>query len=255
MGHRKGFTIAVSGKGGVGKTMASSLLISHLLKKGSVLAVDADPDANLAEALGIKVTNSVGQMREQLLAERSKRGADNRPFQESLEVGFSEVILETPNFDMVVMGQPEEEGCYCAVNHVLRYLLDTRSRQYDFVVIDCEAGLEHLSRRTTRGADILLVVSDTSMKGLLTAHRVAVLAAQLGIEKDRTWLLLNRLRPDTRPDMAEVAAQTGLPVVGLIPNDPLITNFDELGKPLVDLPQEVLAVQAIGKVVEMIMDK
>lgn len=255
MGQRKGFTIAVSGKGGVGKTMASSLLVSQLSKIGSVLAVDADPDANLAEALGIKVNNSVGQMREHLLQERSKRNASNRPFQETLEVGFSEIIVETPNFDVVVMGQPEEEGCYCAVNHVLRHLLDTRSRQYDFVVIDCEAGLEHLSRRTTRGADILLVVSDTSMKGLLTARRVAALAEQLGIETGRTWLLLNRLRPNTRPDMEEVASQTGLPLVGMIPNDTLITDFDELGRPLVELPQEVLAVQEIKMVIKKILGR
>lgn len=255
MPRRKGFTIAISGKGGTGKTMVAALLTACLARHGSVLSVDADADANLPEALGVKAGKSVGQLREQIIAAGAKRDwPDNLTFQKAFEVGFAELVTETPAFDLLVMGQPEEEGCYCAVNHILRYLIDTRSRQYDFVVIDCEAGLEHLSRRTTRGADVLLVVTDTSQKGFLTARRVKALAAQMESGLGEVCLLVNKAPAEPREHLERTARETGLPLVGLIPFDHYVADFDERGIPLTELPAESHSVQAVSVLVRKLVD-
>ena len=251
--RRKGFTIAVSGKGGTGKTMTSALLTTLLAQFGSVLAVDADPDANLDEALGLQVKKTVGEMREELIAAGAKRDwPSNKTFREAFEQGFPEIITETPAFDLLVMGQPEEDGCYCSINNILRYLIDAKSKQYDFVVIDCEAGLEHLSRRTTRGADILLAVSDTSQKGFLTARRVKALADKMGPEIGEVWLIVNKVRTGGRDHLEKSARETGLPVVGWIDFDPLVAEYDEKGIPLAKLPAESCSVQVISDLVQKI---
>jgi hypothetical protein len=149
----KGITIALSGKGGVGKTFISSMLVKRLSEHGSVLAIDADPDSNLPQALGVNVTKTVGQSREDIINAPMRSPVTNAK-QEYLEQSIHQSIEEFPRFSIIVMGRSEGEGCYCAVNHVIRGVIDTRARGYDFTVIDCPAGLEHLSRRPTRDQEL-----------------------------------------------------------------------------------------------------
>ena len=166
--------IAVSGKGGTGKTLVSSLLIKILSETGKdVLAIDADPDSNLPEALGVEVVKTVGDIREELKQETAegKIPAGMNKW-DILDYKIMESVVESPEFDLVVMGRPEGSGCYCAVNNMLRKIIETLSSNYDFIIIDTEAGLEHLSRRTTQNVNVMLIVTDISKRGFLTAQRI-----------------------------------------------------------------------------------
>ena len=184
----KGITIALSGKGGVGKTFISSMLVKRLAEHGSVLAIDADPDSNLPQALGVTVKASVGQSREDIINAPMRSPVTNDK-QGHLEQAIHESIEEFPRFNIIVMGRSEGEGCYCAVNHVIRGVIDTRARGYDFTVIDCHAGLEHLSRRTTRDVDIMLVVVEPTKNSVQTARRVMEIARQLKDYRGREFRL------------------------------------------------------------------
>ena len=193
--------IAVSGKGGTGKTLLSSLLIKALSETGKdILAIDADPDSNLPEALGVEVLKTVGDVREELKMDTAK-GTYPRIMNkwDILDYKIMESVVETPEFDLLVMGRPEGSGCYCAVNNMLRKIIETLSANYDYIVIDTEAGLEHLSRRTTQNVDIMLVVTDKSKRGILTAQRIGELSNELDINfKKMFHLVVNRVTPDNR---------------------------------------------------------
>lgn len=238
----KGFTIAVSGKGGVGKTNICALLIRCLSRIGSVLAVDADPDSNLPHALGVTVRRDVGGVREKVLSlpPRSLEGK-TRAKQEILEQELADIADETDDFDIVVMGQPEGEGCYCAVNHILRQIIDTRSCSYDYTVIDCEAGLEHMSRRTTRDVDILVVFSDPTVNGLQTAKRVGDLATGLRIDFGTVMVVANKVTPEAEPLLLDRAKEIGVEIAATIPYDDQISLFDISGRPIWELPEESAA--------------
>ena len=175
-------TIAVAGKGGTGKTTVAALLIRYLVdnKKGSVLAIDADPSTNLNLALGVPLEETVGDIREETLQEvqgGSSLSGMSKP--DYLELRVNQAIVEEKGFDLLAMGRPEGPGCYCAANNMLRVCVDHLSKSYDYVVIDNEAGLEHLSRRTTRDVDLLLTVSDPTMRGIIAAGRAAKLIGEL----------------------------------------------------------------------------
>ena len=196
----KGFTIAISGKGGVGKTNISALIIRHLSKEGTVLAIDADPDSNLPQALGVKFGKSVGDVREAIAETPSySRTGGAVDKLKSFETALYQIIEEVHGFDLVVMGRSEGEGCYCAVNHVLRQVIDARASSYDFVVMDCEAGLEHLSRRTTRDVDLMIAVTDATRNGLITAKRVQEIAKELRVDFGDIVTVANRITEETKP--------------------------------------------------------
>lgn len=247
--------IAVTGKGGVGKTLLSSLIIRNLTKTGkNILAIDADPDSNLPEALGVEVTKTVGDAREELKKEvKSGNTSPQMDVWNTLDYKIMESIIETPEFDLLVMGRPEGSGCYCAVNNMLRKIIETVSSNYDIVVIDTEAGLEHLSRRTTQNVDTLLVVTDSSKRGILTANRIKELAKELDISFKNLYLVLNRIKPENEENVRETVKDFGLDIIGIIYDDELTASYDMEGKPLFELPDDSETVISVSKIVEKIL--
>jgi len=244
-------SIAVTGKGGVGKTIVATLLIKVLHEETGevILAVDADPNSNLHEALGIEAGKSIGEIREEML----KLGDQIPPEQgraDYLEGLIESVIVEGEGFDLISMGRPEGPGCYCYVNHLLRKVLDKLTGRYRFVVIDAEAGLEHFSRRTTRDVDILLVVSDPTARGFMTAKRVKELVAELNTKFGRMYLVVNRMPEGLAEKVAEEVSKVGIECIALIPEDDLVAKFDLEGRPFIQLPKESKAYKAIASLIK-----
>lgn len=248
----RGLAVAVSGKGGVGKTFISSMLVKRLSEHGSVLAIDADPDSNLPQALGVEAAKTVGESREAIInaPARSKVAAAK---QEHLELSIHEAIEEFPGFDLLVMGRSEGEGCYCAVNHVIRQVIDTRARGYDFTIIDCHAGLEHLSRRTTRDVDIMLVVTDPTKNALQTAARIVQLSKELLIDFGAILVIANRVTEENRPQLAELAAENHLEIAATVPLDPVVAMYDMQGNPVSEIPRDSPASVAIDDICGIIL--
>ncbi|MFH1788675.1 MAG: AAA family ATPase [Candidatus Altiarchaeota archaeon] len=238
-----GKVIAVSGKGGVGKTLVAALLVKELVerKQGSVLAIDADPDANLAGALGVKVEKTIGDIREEI----SGGLPANVEKKTYLESKAFEITVESGGFDLISMGRPEGSGCYCALNHMLREVIDTTTKAYDYTVIDAEAGLEHLSRRTTQNVDTMLVVTDASQRGLETAKRIKELAGELDIKFSEFALVLNRVKDENRKQLKEKAGMLDVKVIAEIPEDENVSEYDLAGKPLSGLPMDSPARAAV----------
>ena len=206
------YLLAVAGKGGVGKSTISSLLVHMLSKKGKVLAVDADPNSNLGQKLGIEVPGTVGDVREGLL---SKGGEPPRDMskQEYLKLKLRQILAEGERADLLTMGRPEGPGCYCYVNNLLRVFVDQLMDGYQYVIIDNEAGMEHLSRRTARGMDLLLLVSDPTQVGIATAERLSALADELDLKVKRKLLLVNGVRPGQETAVTALAQATGIPFI------------------------------------------
>jgi len=228
--------IAVSGKGGVGKTMLAALLVRAISRESSdLLAIDADPDSNLPEALGVKVEKTIGDVREEILRARDR--SPGSTLQDVLEYHVMDAMEETDGFDLLVMGRPEGAGCYCAVNHVLRQIIDKWARSYGTVVIDTEAGLEHLSRRTTQDVDVMIVVTDTSKRGIETAKRIRELAKELDIAFKKLYVVVNRASGEMGRGIERELMNAGLEVLGIIPEDRNVLEFDYAGRPLTELPE------------------
>ena len=235
----KGFTIVVAGKGGTGKTLVSSLLVRDQRKHGVVLAIDADPDSNLPETLGVEAINTVGHVREAVLSYKTRRTENSPATAEQLfEQKVMESIAEQDDFDLLVMGRGEGEGCYCAINHILRAIIDTQIRNYPTVIIDSEAGLEHISRRTARDVDVMLVVTDASARGMHTAQRVVELGQELKVDFGRVLVIANKVTDETRPIVAQKAEESNLDLIGFLPFDPKVTENDALGLPIWELTDD-----------------
>ncbi len=252
-------TIAVAGKGGTGKTTITTLLIKYLVEKrsGTVLAIDADPSTNLNLALGVPVYETVGDIREETLQavqSGSSLGGMSKP--DYLDLRIQQSLVEERDFDLLAMGRPEGPGCYCAANNMLRLSIDRLSKSYDYVVIDNEAGLEHLSRRTTRDVDLLLTISDPTMRGIIAAGRAANLIGELDTRVGDIGLIVNRVRGDgsgelkLTPELEQAIAENGLKLIGLIPEDPTVGNYDAKGRPLIELPPESPARQAVEEIIK-----
>ncbi|MFH0935971.1 MAG: AAA family ATPase [Candidatus Omnitrophota bacterium] len=188
-----GYIIAMAGKGGTGKTTLAALIARIIKEKklGSVLAVDADPNNNLAEALGIESKETAGQIIDEVAAHPEKIPS-GMPKDRFIEYQLQTAISEGDGIDLLTMGRPEGPGCYCYVNNVLRNIVGKLIKEYDYIIIDNEAGLEHLSRRTTRRADALVVVSDATPVGLKAAARITDLVSELDIEARKKFLIINR---------------------------------------------------------------
>jgi CO dehydrogenase maturation factor len=232
-------TIAVAGKGGTGKTTLTALIIDHLVKnkKGSVLAIDADPSSNLNLALGVSLHDTVGDVREETAtAVGGGRALGGLSKWDYLDLRINEALVEESGFDLLAMGRPEGPGCYCAANNILRTSVDRLSAAYDYVVIDNEAGLEHLSRRTTRDVDLLLIVSDPTLRGIVAAGRVAEVIDELKTSVGAAYLIVNRVTGDQLPEPLQKAiAEHKLQLAGLIPLDPAVGALDAQGEPIVRL--------------------
>ncbi len=248
--------IAVSGKGGVGKTTVSSLVVRYLLDEGlkPVLAVDADSNSNLDLALGVNLEATIGSVREDM-SEKTHKGAlpAGMAKQDILEMQIEQALVETPDFDLISMGRPEGPGCYCAINNMLRIFLDRLNKGYEFVVVDNEAGMEHLSRRTTRGVDIMFIVSDPSQRGVTTALRIRDLAREMEIGVAKFYLVLSRMRGPLEGPLAGMVEGLDIEVGGVIPDDPAVASFDAEGRPLVELGEDSTARAAVRAMMQNVL--
>ncbi|VAX28066.1 CO dehydrogenase accessory protein CooC (nickel insertion) [hydrothermal vent metagenome] len=248
------FLIALAGKGGTGKTSIAGLTVRYLVEKrrGPVLAVDADSNACLNEALGVKVHASVGQLRESSL--ETIRSGSERPggmsMDELFEYQINQALIEAKGFDLLVMGRPEGPGCYCAANNIIRKYTDILAERYPYVVIDNEAGMEHLSRRTTHKVDILLIVSDPTVKGIQTAGRIRDLVDELKLDIERSVLIINRVTGEEGDTLRELADGLGLHCAGLVPQDGKIFEYDLQGRPLIELPDDSPALCSVFTILD-----
>ena len=257
-------TIALAGKGGVGKTTIAALLIKYLVhhQDGAVLAIDADPSSNLNMALGLDLEWTVGDIREDLLAKVKDSLTAGGAAMGTIDGGMTKQayldyeirtsISEGEYFDLIAMGRSEGQGCYCAVNHNLRQVIDSISKNYRYVVIDNEAGMEHLSRRTTRDVQHLIVVTDPSMRGLVAAERIASFRSSLDINIDQVHLVINRVIGELPEMVLEKVEAMGLPLLGTVPADETITQLDITGEPLIRTKDDSPAFAAISKMLASI---
>jgi CO dehydrogenase maturation factor len=246
-----GKVIAITGKGGTGKTAVTAMLIRHLNnseKKFRILAIDADPDANLADALGAKVEKTVGDMREFMQDSRFTSSPDTDK-QALFEAKIFEILLEEDGYDLLVMGKPEGSGCYCYVNNLLRAIMDKTAKDYDLIVIDSPAGLEHFSRKIFPDLDDLIVVTDESRRGLTTGERIRDIAREMGLKYKNLYVIVNKITTVRREKVIENAASLGLEVIGIIPFDESLAKFNLVGDPLMGLPDDSPAVQEMVNVV------
>ncbi|MCL5292594.1 MAG: AAA family ATPase [Actinobacteria bacterium] len=245
------FSIAVAGKGGVGKTSVSALMIRELLRRGKkpVLAVDADANVNLNEALGVEVDGSVGSIREAMLDEIKTLppGMSKEAF---VQLKIEESLVESEGFDLLVMGRPEGPGCYCYANNILRRYVDALSKSYPFIVIDNEAGMEHLSRRTTQNIDLVLIVSDATPVGLKTAERIWRLARDLKLDIKESALVLNRVNGIPREKIDEMVEGLGIELGAVLPLDQNLIEYSYSGKSLLNLTSDSLATKAVADLVD-----
>ena len=248
------FVIALAGKGGTGKTTIAGLTVRYVIarKKMPVLAVDADSNSCLNEALGVDVHATIGKLREESL-QTIRSGAD-RPGGMSMEQIFDyqvqQSLIESKGFDLMVMGRSEGPGCYCAANNIIRKYTDKLSETYPYVVIDNEAGMEHLSRRTTHKVNLLLIVSDPSVRGIQTAKRINGLIDELQLKIDRRVVIINRVSGNEGAELKNLAEEAGLQVVGFIPQDEEIFTFDLQGKPIFQLPDNSRAVKGLFSILD-----
>lgn len=259
-------TIALAGKGGVGKTTISALLIKYIVRHrdGAVLAIDADPSSNLNMALGLDLEWTVGDIREDLLSKVKESLTAGGAAMGTIDGGMTKQayldyeirtsISEGEQFDLIAMGRSEGQGCYCAVNHNLRQVIDSISKNYRYVVIDNEAGMEHLSRRTTRDVQHLIVVTDPSMRGLVAAERIASFRNSMDIHIENVYLVINRVVGELPEMVLDRIQDMGLPLLGTVPADETITQLDISGEPLVRAAEGTPAFTAISQILEGILD-
>lgn len=258
-------TIALAGKGGVGKTTVAGMVIKYLARNqpGSILAIDADPSSNLNMVLGLDLEWTVGDIREDMLQQVKSTLAQGGAAmgglpggvskREYLEYHIRSSLAEGSRFDLIAMGRGEGQGCYCAVNHNLREVIDSMSRHYAYVVIDNEAGMEHLSRRTTRDVQHLLIVSDPSQRGLVAAQRIADMSRELDVRIEKSYLVINRVTGSLPPETLAFAEKLGVPLLGTIAADDELAGFDATGRPLVDLPDESPVCRSVEAMLRQIL--
>lgn len=249
------FRIAVAGKGGTGKTTLSALLLRAMLRSGRkpLLAADADPNSCLAERLGVAVGNTIGQLREDLRAQpdRIPAGLSKSEWIERL---ITQEVTESIGFDVIVMGRQEGPECYCYINNLLRACLEKLAGQYKAVVIDNEAGLEHLSRRTNGRVEVMLVVCEPTFIGARTAQRITDLMRSLELDIGSAYLVLNRYSGEMPPDVAQDLEKTGLPLLGGVPDDPLLLEFERERRSVLELPDDAKAVVAVNGILARLME-
>lgn len=246
-------SVALAGKGGTGKTTLAGLLVKYLVdnEKTPVLAVDADSNANLNEVLGLKVSETLGEAREDMKKGNVPSGMTKDIF---MEMKLEQAVAEADGYDLVVMGQPEGAGCYCAANTLLTNFLDRLQGNYPYIVMDNEAGMEHISRLTTNNVDILLVVSDTSRRGIQAAVRINKLANELNIGVKNSYAVINQLRQEPPEVMLSILNDGGLELAGTIPADSAVYEYDLNGRPTIELPPESQCVQAAFEIFAKIIN-
>ena len=233
-------TIAVAGKGGVGKTTTCGMLIDYLCKKnsGPVLVVDADANSNLNEVLGVEVETSLGAIREEMAqAELKKTIPAGMTKAEYAEYKFNSALIEEDDFDMLVMGRTQGKGCYCYVNGVLKSQVDKYAKNYSYIVMDNEAGLEHVARGTLPHVDTMLLISDCSRRGIQAVARVAEMIEEMNLRPGNMGLIVNRAPGGVlEAGVLEEIEKHGLKLLGVLPQDEGVYRCDCNGEPSAKLP-------------------
>jgi CO dehydrogenase maturation factor len=259
-------TIALAGKGGVGKTTIAGMVIKYLAQSqdGAILAIDADPSSNLNMVLGLDLDWTVGDIREDMLSQvKTSLTAGGAAMgalpggvskHEYLDYEIRSSLAEGNHFDLIAMGRSEGPGCYCAVNHNLRDVVDSISKNYRYVVIDNEAGMEHLSRRTTRDVDYMLILTDPTQRGLVAAQRIADLRNELNIRVENAYLILNRLSGPIPPALEAAIDKLQIPLLGIVPADSELMEFEFSGRPLVELGDDSPVFRSIAEMMAQMLD-
>ncbi|TDA69381.1 MAG: carbon monoxide dehydrogenase [Clostridia bacterium] len=242
--------IFVAGKGGTGKTTFASLVLRYLVEKGkgTILAVDADPNANLNEALGVEVKGNIADILDEVKDGRSVPPGMTKDL--FVEYKLQQVMTETPRIDLLVMGGPQGPGCYCYANDLLRGYLERLAVNYDYLVVDSEAGLEHLSRRTVPKADVLFVLSDASARGLRAAARVKEITDTLKTPINAKYLVVTKTLDGQAEALQPEIEATSLPLAGFIPLDSQVMQADLNGRAIFYLPEDAVAVRAVTGIAE-----
>jgi CO dehydrogenase maturation factor len=242
------YSIGLAGKGGTGKTTIAGLMIKYLVENGKipVLGVDADSNANLNEVLGLEVEETLGEAREEMKTDVAA-GMTKDVF---MEMKLEQAVVEAKGFDLIVMGRPEGSGCYCAANSLLTQYLDRLINNYAYAVIDNEAGMEHISRLTTNNINLLLIVSDTSRRGIRSAARIHDLTNELGLNIDRKLFIVNQVKANQQETIAKVVEKYELELIGMIPEDEKVMDFDLLGRPTMELDRQSDALAAAYEIFE-----
>ena len=237
------FSIALAGKGGTGKTTMAGLLVKYLMNanKTPVLAVDADSNANLNEVLGVPLAGTLGDAREDMRKGQVPEGMTKDVF---MDMRMQQSIVEHDGFDLVVMGQPEGAGCYCAANSLLTRFMDQLTGNYPYLVMDNEAGMEHISRLTTRNVDVLLIVADASRRGLQAGLRINDLAKNLNIGVARTCLMINQAKGSPPEAVMDIIRSAELEFVGTVLEDDTLYEYDLNGQPTIEMPMDTPSVRA-----------
>lgn len=254
------YTLAVAGKGGTGKTTIAGFLIDYLVeqKLTPILAVDADPNANLNQVLGEDIEITLGEIREDVsIRNRDGNLPGGMTKADYINYKLHQAVIEGKGFDLLVMGRPEGAGCYCFANGILREATDRLSENYELMVIDNEAGLEHLSRRTTKNVDLMFAVSECSKRGIEAAARVKQLIEELKLDVKELYLIVNRVPTEgLSEDILKTIDGYGLKLAGTVPMDLKVFEYDNKGLPLVTLPKDTDAVKAVRKIFdEMVMTR
>jgi CO dehydrogenase maturation factor len=246
------FSIALAGKGGTGKTTVAGLLIKYLVKteKTPILAVDADSNANLNEVCGLVVTDTLGNAREEMKKGIVPSGMTKDIF---MNMKLQQAVVEDEGFDLIVMGRPEGPGCYCAANTLLTGFLEKLTGNYPYIVMDNEAGMEHISRLTTNNVDILLIISDTSRRGIQAAVRINDLAKNLNIGVSKSYLIINQVKEAPTDGVLNLIKKNGLELAGTIPEDNDVYEYDLNGKPTIEIPEDNIAVKAAFEIFDKII--
>lgn len=247
------FSIALAGKGGTGKTTIAGMLIKYLVKmdKTPILAVDADSNANLNEVCGLEVADTLGNAREEMKKGVVPSGMTKDVF---MSMKLQQAVVEDDGFDLIVMGQPEGPGCYCAANTLLTGFLEKLTGNYPYIVMDNEAGMEHISRLTTRNVDILLIISDTSRRGLQAAVRINDLAKDLNIGVIKSYLIINQVKKAPTETVLNIIQENGLELAGIVPEDNDVYEYDLNGRPTIEIPEENTAVKAAFEIFDKIIE-
>jgi len=246
------FSIALAGKGGTGKTTVAGMLIKYLVKmdKTPILAVDADSNANLNEVCGLDVGDTLSNAREEMKKGIVPSGMTKDIF---MNMKLQQAVVEDDGFDLVVMGQPEGPGCYCAANTLLTGFLEKLTGNYPYIVMDNEAGMEHISRLTTNNIDVLLIVSDTSRRGLQAAIRINDLAKDLNIGVLKSYLIINQVKDAPSDAVVNMVKKNGLEMAGTIPEDNDVYEYDLNGRPTIEIPENNQAVKAAFEIFDKII--
>jgi CO dehydrogenase maturation factor len=242
--------IAMAGKGGTGKTTLAALFIRQLVAKGHrpVLAIDADANDNLAEGIGVEKQGTIAEMTDVFFKDRENIPA-GMPKEAYLEMKLNGLITEGKDIDMLVMGHPEGAGCYCYVNNILKAHMEQLVTNYPFTIVDNEAGMEHMSRRTSRQIDTLLLVADYSQKAVKAAARIREVAEGLKLEVGKMGLIINRAPADISP-LKDIIEASGLDLLHVIPASSAVAENDALGKSVFELPDDDPVVSAVAELVE-----